>query len=161
MLEDCDFENGLCPGWYQSYTDDFDWTRRSGPTGSYRTGPSSGHGGYGEFVVYINPICIFNLKGIFSLAKYCSDFTSRSWRWTNGKHHTKTYMLFSWRRQNLVFNLWSVLSVVEGTQDDASCPKKHKLMLPALAPRQGSKRPLFSTICWYFSFSSFIVCCFC
>ena len=80
MLEDCDFENGLCPGWYQSYTDDFDWTRRSGPTWSYRTGPSSGHGGYGEFVVYINAICIFNLKGIFSLAKYCSDFTSRSWR---------------------------------------------------------------------------------
>ena len=73
MHEDyCDFDNGLCPGWYQSYTDDFDWTRRWGPTSSYRTGPYSGHGGYGEFVVYIN--------AIFSLAKYCSDFTSRSWR---------------------------------------------------------------------------------
>ncbi|XP_015751521.1 PREDICTED: uncharacterized protein LOC107331445 [Acropora digitifera] len=48
----CDFENGLCPGWYQSYTDDFDWTLRSGPTWSYRTGPSSGHGGYG-FYMYI------------------------------------------------------------------------------------------------------------
>ena len=80
MLEDCDFENGLCPGWYQFHTDDFDWTRLSGPTGSYRTGPSSGHGGYGEFVVYINAICIFNLKGIFSLAKYCRDFTLHSWR---------------------------------------------------------------------------------
>ncbi|XP_015774187.1 PREDICTED: uncharacterized protein LOC107352362 [Acropora digitifera] len=48
----CDFENGLCPGWYQSYTDDFDWTRLSGPTGSYMTGPSTGHGGYG-FYIYI------------------------------------------------------------------------------------------------------------
>ena len=46
----CDFESGLCPGWYQSKTDDFDWTRRLGPTPSYLTGPSSGHGGYGEFV---------------------------------------------------------------------------------------------------------------
>ena len=62
MHEDyCNFENGLCPGWYQSYTDDFDWTLRSGPTWSYWTGPSSGHGGYGKFVVYINAICIFNL----------------------------------------------------------------------------------------------------
>ena len=46
----CNFENGLCPGWYQSNTDDFDWTRRSGHTPSSLTGPSSGHGGYGEFV---------------------------------------------------------------------------------------------------------------
>ena len=46
----CDFENGLCPGWYQSKMDDFDWTRRSGRTPSFSTGPSSGHGGYGEFV---------------------------------------------------------------------------------------------------------------
>ena len=70
MLEDCDFENGLCPGWYQSLTDDFDWTRHSGRTWSSITGPSSGYGGYGEFVEYINveyinEICIFNLKGIF------------------------------------------------------------------------------------------------
>ena len=138
MHEDyCDFEKGLCPGWYQSYTDDFDWTLRSGPTWSYWTGPSSGHGGYGEFVVYINAICIFNLKGIFSLAKCCSDFTSRSWRLINGKHHTKTYMLFSWF---LAFD--PSCRLVEGTQDDANCPKKHKLMFPALAPRQGSKRPL-------------------
>ena len=56
MLEDCDFENGLCPGWYQSLTDDFDWTRHSGPTWSTITGPSSGHGGYGEFVEYVNVI---------------------------------------------------------------------------------------------------------
>ena len=46
----CGFENGLCPGWYQSNTDEFDWTRRSGHTPSSATGPSSGHGGYGEFV---------------------------------------------------------------------------------------------------------------
>ena len=50
LFEDCDFENGLCPGWYQSHTDDFDWTRYSGPTWSLNTGPSSGHGGYGELV---------------------------------------------------------------------------------------------------------------
>lgn len=81
MLEDyCDFENGLCPGWYQSLTDDFDWTRHSGPTWSTITGPSSGHGGYGESVEYINVICIFNLKGIFLLAKSCSDLLSRLWR---------------------------------------------------------------------------------
>ncbi|XP_015762664.1 PREDICTED: uncharacterized protein LOC107341715 isoform X3 [Acropora digitifera] len=48
----CGFEGGLCPGWYQSHTDDFDWTRLSGPTGSLMTGPSSGHGGYG-FYMYI------------------------------------------------------------------------------------------------------------
>ena len=41
----------MCPGWYQSYTDDFDWTRLSGQTGSYMTGPSTGHGGYGKFVI--------------------------------------------------------------------------------------------------------------
>ena len=39
----------MCPGWHQSYTDDFDWTRHSGQTSSFLTGPSSGHGGYGEF----------------------------------------------------------------------------------------------------------------
>ena len=55
-LVGCDFESGLCPGWYQSKTDDFDWTRRLGPTPSYLTGPSSGHGGYGEFVDNILPV---------------------------------------------------------------------------------------------------------
>ncbi|XP_044181061.1 MAM and LDL-receptor class A domain-containing protein 1-like isoform X3 [Acropora millepora] len=48
----CDFENGLCPGWYQSHTDDFNWWRLSRPTSSSLTGPSSGHGGYG-FYMYI------------------------------------------------------------------------------------------------------------
>ncbi|KAK2553404.1 hypothetical protein P5673_025151 [Acropora cervicornis] len=46
----CDFENGLCPGWYQSKADDFDWTLHSGSTPTSYTGPSSGHGGYGEFL---------------------------------------------------------------------------------------------------------------
>ncbi|XP_044162897.1 MAM and LDL-receptor class A domain-containing protein 2-like [Acropora millepora] len=50
--EVCGFEDGLCRGWHQSYADDFDWRRRSGPTWSYNTGPSSGHGGFG-FYMYI------------------------------------------------------------------------------------------------------------
>ena len=50
LFEACDFENGLCPGWYQSKADDFDWTLHSGSTPVPYTGPSSGHGGSGEFV---------------------------------------------------------------------------------------------------------------
>ena len=50
LFEACDFENGLCHGWNQSTADDFDWTLHSGSTPSSFTGPSSGHGGYGEFV---------------------------------------------------------------------------------------------------------------
>ncbi|XP_071503069.1 MAM domain-containing glycosylphosphatidylinositol anchor protein 2-like [Diadema antillarum] len=39
----CDFESGLC-GWQQAYYgDDFDWTRYSGSTSSYNTGPSVDH----------------------------------------------------------------------------------------------------------------------
>ena len=50
----------MCRGWYQSYDDDFDWTRRLGPTWPYNTGPSSGHGGYGEFVIkYATCLMIF------------------------------------------------------------------------------------------------------
>jgi len=48
----CGFENGLCPGWHQSYFDEFNWSRRSGSTSSSLTGPSTGHGGYG-FYMYI------------------------------------------------------------------------------------------------------------
>ena len=36
-------------GWYQSTTDDFDWTRCLGPTWPYNTAPSPGDGGLGEF----------------------------------------------------------------------------------------------------------------
>ncbi|XP_044162898.1 uncharacterized protein LOC114956623 [Acropora millepora] len=50
----CGFEYGLCRGWYQSYNDDFDWTRHRGSTSSSNTGPSSGHGGYG-FYMCIKP----------------------------------------------------------------------------------------------------------
>ncbi|XP_015775857.1 PREDICTED: MAM and LDL-receptor class A domain-containing protein 2-like isoform X3 [Acropora digitifera] len=46
----CGFENGLCRDWYQSHTDDFDWTRRSGSTRPNNTGPSSGYGGYGFYM---------------------------------------------------------------------------------------------------------------
>lgn len=34
----CDFENGIC-NWEQSVEDDFDWTRKQGPTSTLNTGP--------------------------------------------------------------------------------------------------------------------------
>ena len=43
----CTFDNGLCSGWNQSSSDDFDWTLSSGSTPSGSTGPSSGQGGSG------------------------------------------------------------------------------------------------------------------
>ena len=46
----CDFEKGLCK-WKQSKSDEFDWTRKSGGTPSGKTGPSSGRGGSGEFII--------------------------------------------------------------------------------------------------------------
>ncbi|XP_072170528.1 thyroid hormone-induced protein B-like [Diadema setosum] len=47
---DCDFEYGTC-GWQQSYYDDFDWSRNSGSTGSWFTGPSGDHTtGYGYYM---------------------------------------------------------------------------------------------------------------
>jgi len=42
-LTSCDFDAGLCSGWQQSQSDVFDWTRRTGSTPSYNTGPSSDH----------------------------------------------------------------------------------------------------------------------
>ena len=39
----CNFDSGLCSGWRQSYSDDFDWTRNRGSTPSVGTGPSSDH----------------------------------------------------------------------------------------------------------------------
>ena len=48
----CDFDNGLCYGWADDhYQDVFDWTNLHGPTPSYNTGPSSGHGGFGKLVI--------------------------------------------------------------------------------------------------------------
>ncbi|KAL9953480.1 hypothetical protein ACROYT_G040903, partial [Oculina patagonica] len=46
----CDFDHGLCSGWNQSSSDDFDWTLASGSTPSSSTGPSSGHGGSGNYM---------------------------------------------------------------------------------------------------------------
>ncbi len=42
-----DFEDGgsIDPNWTQSTNDDFDWTPKTGSTGSSGTGPSSAHGG--------------------------------------------------------------------------------------------------------------------
>ncbi|CAH1274166.1 MALRD1 [Branchiostoma lanceolatum] len=39
---DCDFDTGLC-GYQQDNTDNFDWTRQQGSTGTSGTGPSSDH----------------------------------------------------------------------------------------------------------------------
>ena len=39
---ECNFESGTC-GWIQDRTDDFDWTRTYGETGSSDTGPTNGH----------------------------------------------------------------------------------------------------------------------
>ncbi|XP_022786238.1 uncharacterized protein LOC111326491 isoform X2 [Stylophora pistillata] len=46
----CSFDKGLCSGWSQSSSDDFDWTLGSGSTPSSSTGPSSGHGGSGNYM---------------------------------------------------------------------------------------------------------------
>ena len=43
----CSFDNGLCSGWNQSSSDDFDWTLASGRTPSSSTGPTYGQGGAG------------------------------------------------------------------------------------------------------------------
>ena len=39
---DCSFEQGLCT-WTQDMTDDFNWTRSQGPTGTMMTGPIIDH----------------------------------------------------------------------------------------------------------------------
>ena len=44
----CNFDHGLCSGWNQSSSDDFDWTLASGSTPSSSTGPNYGQGGSGE-----------------------------------------------------------------------------------------------------------------
>ena len=44
----CNFERGLCIGWNQSSSDDFDWTLGSGSTPSSSTGPTHDQGGLGS-----------------------------------------------------------------------------------------------------------------
>ena len=44
----CNFDYGLCCGWNQSSSDDFDWTLASGSTPSSSTGPTYGQGGSGS-----------------------------------------------------------------------------------------------------------------
>ena len=44
----CHFDYGLCSGWNQSSSDDFDWTLGSGSTPSSSTGPTHGQGGSGS-----------------------------------------------------------------------------------------------------------------
>ncbi|KAL9953498.1 hypothetical protein ACROYT_G040921 [Oculina patagonica] len=47
----CNFDYNLCYGWQQSYSDVFNWTRHTGSTPSFDTGPSSDHTtGYGYYM---------------------------------------------------------------------------------------------------------------
>ncbi|KAK3718970.1 hypothetical protein QZH41_017584, partial [Actinostola sp. cb2023] len=39
----CNFEQNICPSWFQDKSDSFDWTRQRGPTLSFDTGPSVDH----------------------------------------------------------------------------------------------------------------------
>ena len=44
----CDFDSGLCSQWFQSTSDQFDWTVQSGPTHSSGTGPTADHSSSGK-----------------------------------------------------------------------------------------------------------------
>ncbi|CAG2247392.1 unnamed protein product [Mytilus edulis] len=52
VVRSCNFEQGLCQ-WHQLNTDDFDWTRLSGPTGSQATGPNNDHTTGNGYYLYI------------------------------------------------------------------------------------------------------------
>ena len=43
IIDDCDFEAGICPGWVQKTDDSLDWRLRRGETPSSYTGPRSDH----------------------------------------------------------------------------------------------------------------------
>ena len=51
----CNFDSGLCYGWHQSQLSDvFNWTRGTGGTPSFNTGPSSDHTtGSGQITFYL------------------------------------------------------------------------------------------------------------
>ena len=54
----CNFEQSLCSSWTQDNSDVFDWTRRSGSTGSSGTGPSVDHTtGTGNELVFFFRYC--------------------------------------------------------------------------------------------------------
>ena len=63
-------KHGLCSGWYQSQTDDFDWTRYSRPTQPYNAGPSSEHGGRGKFSKLACQVFVFTNEGQFSIPRH-------------------------------------------------------------------------------------------
>ncbi|XP_078352104.1 MAM and LDL-receptor class A domain-containing protein 2-like [Oculina patagonica] len=46
----CSFDNGLCSGWKQCSSDDFDWTLASGSTPSSSTGPTYSQGDSGNYM---------------------------------------------------------------------------------------------------------------
>lgn len=52
-LPTCNFDSGLCSEWRQSYSDVFDWTRNSGSTPSFGTGPSWDHTCGSGYYMYI------------------------------------------------------------------------------------------------------------
>ena len=39
----CDFDSALCYGWRESVSDVFNWTRHTGSTSSFDTGPDGDH----------------------------------------------------------------------------------------------------------------------
>lgn len=50
---DCDFSGGDFCGYYESRTDDFDWSLGSGPISSTNTGPASDHTTGTGYYIYI------------------------------------------------------------------------------------------------------------
>ena len=60
----CNFEQSLCSSWTQDNSDVFDWTRRSGSTGSSGTGPSVDHttGTGNELVFFLDIVAYVHIK---------------------------------------------------------------------------------------------------
>ncbi|XP_022778666.1 MAM and LDL-receptor class A domain-containing protein 1-like, partial [Stylophora pistillata] len=99
----CNFDSGLCSGWWQSYSDVFDWTLRSGSTPSSNTGPDNDHtSGYGYYM-YIeatgqnngdNAKLMLNLNGGGELS--CLKFYYHMYGATIGalNVYSENYLLF-------------------------------------------------------------------
>ena len=61
----CDFEtDGLCP-FTQLQSDDFDWTRLSGPTQTYKTGPTVDHTEGTAAGLFNEWMCIIHISHTF------------------------------------------------------------------------------------------------